>query len=59
MTIDELRDVKQAVEACRYEFVTLSPRLTEPFRRNAEACIGLCDDALLKINDELKRIERR
>ena len=45
--------IRTAMEAALFEFTTLVPRLSEPYRANAKACIVRLAEAL----EELKRAE--
>ena len=54
MTPGELHIIKEALEACQFEFTTLIPRLTQPYRQNAQSCKGMATEALAIINREVE-----
>lgn len=45
----DLAKIRRALEACRVEFVTLTPRLGQPYRSNVQACAKLCEEALREL----------
>lgn len=40
--------LRYALEMCRYELITLNPRLTQQYRKNVERCIEQTSAALAK-----------
>lgn len=43
---DEPDALVAALKACHYELLTLAPRLSEPYRKNAQACVDMAKAAM-------------
>ncbi|MGE0294730.1 MAG: hypothetical protein AB7P97_20455 [Hyphomonadaceae bacterium] len=47
MDAEAIETIRKALEASKYEFITLMPRLPQPYHGNAKACAERCTAALL------------
>ena len=49
--VEVIEALVTAARTAQFEFITLIPRLTEPYRKNAQECVNLLK-AAIKLNEE-------